>query len=185
MHPPIDALKALRAGGQSAQLVVAHYAPRLLRFFSHLGEENSNCEDLTQEVFLNLVRKKARYEERGRFAAYIFQVAYCVWVDKRRKRQTATMPNEELKSIERPQDCATLPIQQIIREEDAARLRAVLRKLPEDQRVICELGLLEEMPYRDIAKVLGIPEGTVKSRMFAAVRKLKDLLETKVFKAAL
>ena len=69
------------------------------------------------------------------------------------------------------------PHTQVSRDEEVARLRSALAELSEPHRIVFELGVVQELPYADISEALDIPVGTVKSRMFHAVRKLRAVLE--------
>ena len=68
------------------------------------------------------------------------------------------------------------PLQGLSRTEEVERLRVALASLPDHHRLVFELGVVQELPYAEIGEILEIPVGTVKSRMFHAVRKLQEAL---------
>ncbi|MCP3915652.1 MAG: RNA polymerase sigma factor [bacterium] len=184
-----DPLAALRDGDpEPFEAFVVSATPAFLAFFGRLGASRAEAEDLVQEVFLKLFRTAPSYTQRGRFAAYAFRVARNGWIDRVRKRGAEAeglgMPvasggadEGRTSAIERaPATGTEEPGSGLARREEAARLRAALARLPEHHRLVFELGVLQEMPYESIADTLEIPVGTVKSRMFHAVRKLRAAL---------
>jgi len=157
-------------------------------FYRRLGVTPSEAEDLVQEVFLKLFRHANTYQPSGRFQAFAFRIARNAWIDRNRRR--ATRPrlvggsaSEDSDADEADelflQEPATLPSPGALaeRKEEAGRVESALAQLSEGQRLVFELGVVQELAYSEIARVLEIPEGTVKSRMFHAVRKLRSLLE--------
>jgi len=183
-----DPLAALRAGdvGPFEDFVRAGTGS-LLAFFRRLGADAQAAEDLTQETFLKMFHAAARYEPRERVEAYAFRVARNAWVDHCRRR--AARPHDAVGSSldagpARSGAGADGPLaadgpgalEGLMRRESAERLRAAVGELPETHRLVVELALMQELPYGEIAAVLEIPVGTVKSRMFHAVRKLREAL---------
>jgi len=160
--------------------LVAEFAPRLARFFASLGADPRTAEDLTQEVFLRLIRTEAAYEERGKVASYLFRIAYRIWVDETRVRRPAPLdPEETLLQRDRRMDLSEAPLDLCLHHEAEDRLREALRQLPQGQRAAFELGVLQGVRYREIAEILQVPLGTVKSRIFTAAKTLKNLLQEK------
>lgn len=179
-----DPLAALAAGDPGPfEAFVRDEAATFLGFFRRLGAPPGEAEDLVQEVFLKLFQHADSYRPTGRFEAFAFRVARNAWIDRRRRQAAAPAPAEGLAGAEadgpEPVDAAEGPGVALERREEAARLRAALAQLPEHHRLVFELGVFQERPYAEIAEVLGIPVGTVKSRMFHAVRRLRELLGVK------
>jgi len=181
-----DPLVALREGDPAPfEAFVVDRGRAFLGFFRRLGAGSAEAEDLAQEVFLKLFRNASTYEPSGRFAAFAFRVARNAWIDRQRRRAARPRPfgaGRERQGEERPGPApeppsrGADPSERAERREEAARVRSALRRLPEHQRLVFELGVVQELSYREIASLLEIPEGTVKSRMFHAVRKLRELL---------
>lgn len=153
-----------------------------LGFYRRLGVEPSEAEDLVQEVFMKLFRYADSYQPTGRFEAYAFRIARNAWIDRSRRaalRPTRTedvmrdgelVPAMDTASSEEP------PLSKIVQREEATRVESALLHLSDAHRLVFELGVIQELPYGEISTVLEIPEGTVKSRMFHAVRRLRQLL---------
>jgi RNA polymerase sigma-70 factor (ECF subfamily) len=176
-----DPLTARREGDASPfEAFVRSSTATFLAFFGRLGASAAEAEDLVQDLFLKLFRYSETYEPQGRFGAYAFRVARNAWIDRGRRR--ASRPAEAAGSMgveeESPEQVSGVeePGVRLARHEEAEALRAALAELPDKHRLVFELGILQELPYADISAALEIPVGTVKSRMFHAVRKLREAL---------
>lgn len=177
-----DPLAALREGDSGPfEAFVGAELPTFLGFFRRLGAGRAEAEDLAQELSLKLYEHATTYERQGRFAAYAFRVARNLWIDasrrsagSRRRRERDPEGEERLDRLADPG--APEPGSRLARAEEARRLRAALERLPERHRLVFELGVMQGLPYHEIGSVLEIPVGTVKSRMFHAVRKLRASL---------
>ncbi len=177
-----DPLAALRDGDPRLfEAFVAAESPIFLSFFRRLGATRAEAEDLVQEVFLKLFRHAESYQPTGKFQAFAYRIARNAWIDRQRRRavrppRAAGGGSEEEPSHElAAQDPNPGTLAE--RDEEAGRVSAAMARLPDTHRLVFELGVVEELPYSEISKLLDIPEGTVKSRMFHAVRKLRELLE--------
>jgi RNA polymerase sigma-70 factor (ECF subfamily) len=187
-----DPLAALRAGDRGPfEAFVARETRTFLGFFLRLGARREEAEDLTQEVFLKLYRSREGYMARERFAPYAFRVARNAWIDRRRR--TAAQPrivdgragenendDERASFIDELPANAGGPERGLEKREGTERVHRALSELSAPHRAVFELGVLQELPYSEIAGLLSIPVGTVKSRMFQAVRLLRDDLAPSV-----
>jgi RNA polymerase sigma-70 factor (ECF subfamily) len=180
-----DPLVALQAGDPALfEAFVGSESSTFMAFFRRLGVGTNEAEDLVQEVFLKLFRHAATYKPSGRFEAFAFRIARNAWIDRSRRggvRPRLVEPihgedGEELPALDVPSSTPS-PGAVLETREEAGRVSMALRQLSEGQRLVFELGVVQELGYSEIARMLEIPEGTVKSRMFNAVRKLRALLE--------
>ena len=178
-----DPLAALRAGDPGPfEAFVADETRTFLAFFLRLGARQEEAEDLTQDVFLKLYRSSEGYQARERFVPFAFRVARNAWIDRRRRAAARPRVAEETEDGRAPlvEEVPTTegnPERGLVQREGADRVRRALGELSESHRAVFELGVLQELSYAEIAEVLSIPVGTVKSRMFHAVRRLRDILE--------
>jgi RNA polymerase sigma-70 factor (ECF subfamily) len=178
-----DPLAALRDGDPTlyAQFVEAETVS-LLGFFRRLGAGAEEAEDLTQDTLLKLYRSAARYQPRERFRSFCFRVARNAWIDAERRRSVrpeaaaGQADGEEGPELRIPSELPG-PERQSDAEEQIRRLAAGLDALSPAHRAVFELGAIQELGYAEVASILSIPEGTVKSRMFHAVRKLREHLD--------
>lgn len=126
------------------------------------------AEELVQEVTLRVWRRAGRYDpERGASSSWIFGIARNVAADLARARAKAPLPVAEIPDQAAPWD-----------EERAWTAWEVARavaQLPEDQRRVVELAYANQMTQSEIAAELGVPLGTVKTRLYAGLRKLRAI----------
>lgn len=145
------------------------FEPNLLNFFWRQGVSHFEGEDLVQETYLRLWKYRREYEPTAKLSTFLFLLARQVRVDALR-RQTRREQREERWGMEQP---VSQPPDACERED----VRWALARLSEPLRDVVELGVFQDLPYAEIAKVLGIPVGTVKSRMSNAIRKLKEVMD--------
>ena len=180
-----DPLEALRDGNPAPfEAFVTAEAGSFRAFYRRLGAAPAEAEDLTQELFLKLFRTSHSYAARDRFAAYAFRVARNAWIDQRRRAGLGTRAagqagdgagDSDGDPLERARADQPDVGWNMEHREEAALVRQALAELPENQRLVFDLGVIQELDYPTIAGILEIPVGTVKSRMFYAVRRLREL----------
>ncbi len=151
---------------------------RPLRAFvwRQIGSQNMG-DDLQQEIWLAIARSLGRLEDPSRFAPWAYRIARNRCIDAIRRSER----HRKVFSPDEPADHADTA-DNADRGSDAARdpagqVRALLERLPDDQRQLLTMHYLDEFGVRDMALILDIPEGTVKSRLFHARRLIKQQLE--------
>lgn len=173
---PCDPILALQQGDpEPFEHFVRTHARTLIAFFRQRGASPGRSEDLAQEVFLKLYRGAERYQPEDRFSSFCFRVARNAWIDECRRK--GVRPEFVQESGDGQGLDPGAPVQDpatgLVAEEEEASLRKLLSTLPESHRAVFELAVLGELGYAEIGALLGIPVGTVKSRMFYAVRRLR------------
>lgn len=152
-----------------ATLVHKHQKP-LLNFFGRMGA-TFECEDLVQETFFRLYRYRHSYRPTARFAAFLYHLARNVWADFSRKviriDRLAASYEGDLRSNAgcRPDN-----------SEESPDVEAALDQLSPKLREVIVLNVYQGLRYQEVANALGIPLGTVKSRINLAMAALKDIL---------
>lgn len=153
--------------------------PRIYRSVAGLTYGSGlNAEDLTQEVFLKAFRNAGSFQDESAIYTWLYRIARNTCHDAMRhlkiKRRLgldrAVEPMED--QWESPDDGDPL-----VAREAHHLLRLALGRLPGKQRELIVFKDLQEMTYADIGNIIGIPEGTVKSRLFKARLMLKEELE--------
>jgi RNA polymerase sigma-70 factor, ECF subfamily len=137
-------------------------------------------EDLAQEAFTKVFARRKEYEPRGKFSTFLWRVALNLCYDelRRRDRRRETSLDVELDNEDGSYATDELPPDiSMAREETAEHVRDALMKISETYRSVLILRHYEDLKFREIAEVLGIPEGTVKSRMAEGLSQLARLLE--------
>jgi RNA polymerase sigma-70 factor (ECF subfamily) len=181
-----DLLARYRDGDARAfRELVDRYRDRMVQFFYRLCWDRDRAEDLTQNLFLKLMLGSRQYRPEGRMETFVYRVATNLWIDHYRQQRPrprfhsfdqAVLPgDDEPTTIDYAGDAPTPP-QQLADGEERAALRRALERLTEPHRLVFELAVYQERPYAEIAELLGIPVGTVKSRMHNSVHALKELL---------
>jgi RNA polymerase sigma-70 factor, ECF subfamily len=151
------------------------YAPRIKGFLMRTGSAAEMAEEIAQETMLSVWRKATLFDaSRASVATWIYTIARNLRIDRLRKDRgvSAEIVNEALVGDEpaRPDD--TLESAQ--REE---RLRGAFEVLSDEQMAVVRLSFFEDKAHADIARSLGIPLGTVKSRLRLAMAKLRQRLD--------
>lgn len=149
------------------------------------GDEHC-AEDLTQETFSRLFTRRKNYRSTGRFSTFIWRVALNLCYDElRRVRRRTEFPlAKEGGRTKKPlsERIAETPQPDgfLIRQEQADLVRWALQQLAEPHRVVVTLRHYENLKFREIAEILEIPEGTVKSRMAEAMTQLHRFLRPRL-----
>ena len=168
-----DLLVRYRSGDSAAfDELVEGMAPRLHGFFLRQGAEPATAEDLVQNVFVRVLQSMARYQPSGQLDAYLLRIARNLWIDHRRRGGRVFqdgMPDE------RP-DPGPGPVDEADLGDRAAYLRRALERVEPATRELLELAVLQQLPYKEVGVILDIPVGTVKSRVYYALRRLREQL---------
>ncbi len=159
-------------GGDAAafDLLYARHKGRLFRYFLRQCGDRANAEELFQDVWMNLIRARSRYEIEAKFTTYLYTLAHNRLMDFFRKRRIVFVDADTAEMIA---DCKT-PEEIAALREQGARLLHLLEALPAPQR---EAFLLREeagLGIEEIAAVTGVGKEAAKSRLRYAVQKLRE-----------
>jgi RNA polymerase sigma-70 factor, ECF subfamily len=164
-----ELMRRFSAGDEEAfTSLVRRHQQSLMNFFRRLGVDGDCAEDCAQETFVRLFRYGRRYRPAAPFLVYLYQLARHSWVDW--SRRGARWKMSGLDGVEKP------AAREAVRIDDRLDLAGAIVDLPEHLRWVLVLSVERGLSYAEIAGVLGIPLGTVKSRMFHGVRRLKEAL---------
>jgi RNA polymerase sigma-70 factor, ECF subfamily len=162
-----ERLLAEYVGGDEEALsrLIERHASDVSRFARRqLGARWTWAEDVTQDVFVTVVRAARRFEGRSTFRTWLFGIALNICRDYlRRERDTAG--DEVLAAVP---DASLDPLQRLERSERVRRVRTAVRELTPQHRLVLRLREDENMSYDEIARTLGVPLGTVRSRLHNA-----------------
>lgn len=160
---------------EAFQELYATYGPRVKAYMMRLGSDPNVAEDLAQETLLMVWRKAGLYSvEKGSAVTWIFTIARNLRIDRLR-REVAWQPLPEGDYGEPSSE--PLPDEQVTVQQHKVRVRAALQELPDDQSEVVVLSYIEGLSHSEIAERLGVPLGTVKSRMRLAYQKVRQTLE--------
>jgi RNA polymerase sigma factor (sigma-70 family) len=149
----------------------------LFRFFYRLTSRQATAEDLVHEVFLRMIRYRHTYQTEGdtagAFEAWMYRIARNALADQSRKhRNEITAGEGELESIP---SARPTPFETAAKRQDLALLHRALRALPEDKRELLVLTRFQGLSYEQIGRILGCESGTVKGRVFRAMKELGSI----------
>lgn len=174
-----------QAGDRTAwDTLVDAYWQRLYGYALRATGKSELAKDLVQETFLRIVQRLDRYDDQGKFEAWLFRILVNLVRDHGRSQtrhptQSTVIVSDGQRSEmtdEMPGKSGT-PLEPIEKQEDMDRLQGALRQLPEGDRQILLLRHFADMPFKDIARTLNCPLGTVLARAHRALGKLRNLME--------
>ena len=136
--------------------------PRLRRFAHGLCRTGTEADDLTQMTIERALRSKAQWQPGTRLDSWLYRIMRNLWIDTARARsrkERFEAPSEQAENIgDDPREAMAASI-------DLQRMMAALQRLPDEQREVVALILIEGFGYREAAELLGVPVGTVSSRL--------------------
>ncbi|MFA4986431.1 MAG: RNA polymerase sigma factor [Candidatus Brocadiia bacterium] len=168
-------------GDESAfEQLILMYQARLVSFFFRCSWDRSTAEDLAQETFVR-VYSSLRKENSGMpFGVLLFRNAKLVWFNTLRRKYRAGKALEKLEENTRHEQkikSGTGSVDELDRTEKIRRLHEALEELDSDHRLIVEMSYFMGLQYKEIADILDIPLGTVKSRISHAMTRLRGMME--------
>lgn len=156
----------------------------VVNYFYKMCYDRSAAEDLKQETFFRILRSAHRYRPEATFKTYLYTVARNLWIDRHRSRKAA--PKAVSADLRLNEEGATIgdllesrepgTLREVANREAAGLVRCALETLPEGQRMVFVLAFDQGLKYREISQIMDVPEGTIKSRMHAAVTRLRGVL---------
>ncbi len=165
-------VKALRERRREAYegVIDAHYAS-VYRFLLFLARDANLAEDLTQEVFASAWDAIDNFRGDSSVKTWLHRIAYHSFVDVQRRRERDRSLAAELSQGE--PDVAADPLSQVMADEHLGRIYQALENLDVNERAVLLLHYLDGLSYREMARVLGQPDGTVKWMTNRALEKLR------------
>jgi len=193
LNEPTDAelLGRYAAGEEPAfREIVRRYKNSLYVFLKHFLNRQDLLEDVFQETFLQLFTSRDSFDTSRPLRPWLFTIAANKAKDALRKQQrTAATP---IGTIAQPQEMSfddvlntltsdsTMPYEDLEKDETASRVRQIIANMPENLREILILAYFNKFSYKQIAQILSIPIGTVKSRLHTAVGRFAKEWKTAV-----
>lgn len=178
-------LARCQAGDKTAwDTLVDAYWQRLFGYALRATGNAELAQDLVQETFLRIVQRLESYDDQGKFEAWLFRIMVNLVRDHGRSLSRhptqSTVIESDGQRMEMTDEIAgkgPKPHEPIHQREDVDSLQSALRKLPEGDRQILLLRHFADMPFKDIARTLNCPIGTVLARAHRALGKLRNLME--------
>lgn len=172
-------------GGWNFEAEVLPFMDSLYSTAYRMSRNRQDAEDLLQETYLRAYKYYDKFQEGTNFKAWLFKILKNTFINRYRKRQRQPLKNSfdeiegsfELKLLESPLTArGATPEEELMVDALDQDVQQALEALPEDYRTAVELADLQGLSYREIADQLGIPLGTVMSRLYRGRRKLEAVL---------
>ena len=159
--------------------LIEQYQHRLLRYLAHMTHNQATAEDLFQETWIRVLEKGHQYDGKSRFATWLMTIAHNVAIDHLRKKVPHSL--DEMRDTEdaapfEPVANEPSPFEQAAASEDRGRINAALEQVPTIFREVLVLRFQEQLKLEEIAKLVGIPLATVKTRLYRGVQALRPAL---------
>jgi RNA polymerase sigma-70 factor (ECF subfamily) len=142
------------------------------RYFRYRVNSDKEAEDLTSQVFLKVCEQLPNYQEKGRFPAWLFTIVRNQSADHFRS-QRPTVPLDE---VNLPDDRVN-PSEQAALRDDLARLKRLLKDLPEKDQDLIRLRYVAQLSYKDIAAILGGTRDAARKQVNRLLARLEDQME--------
>ena len=156
------------------QVLFARHHVRVYRFVLRLVRNEATAEDLISEVFLDVWRQAGRFEGRSAVSTWMLSIARFKALSVLRRRTDDELDDAMAEQIE---DQADDPETTLAKKDKGSVLRECLTRLSAEHREVIDLVYYHEKSVEEVAGITGIPEATVKTRMFYARKKLSELLK--------
>ena len=156
------------------QVLFARHHVRVYRFVLRLVRNEATAEDLISEVFLDVWRQAGKFEGRSAVSTWMLSIARFKALSALRRKPEQELDDETAAAIE---DHSDDPEVTLAKKDKGAALRQCLTALSAEHREIVDLVYYHEKSVEEAARIVGIPEATVKTRMFYARKKLSELLK--------
>jgi RNA polymerase sigma-70 factor, ECF subfamily len=167
-------LDSITDGDRNAMHVLyARHHVRVYRFILRMVRDATTAEDLTSQVFLDVWRTASQFQRRSQVSTWLLSIARFKALTALRQRRHEDIDQEEILEIA---DAAETPEASLDRSTTSAILRACVAKLSPAHREIINLVYYHEKSVEEVGQLIGIPQSTVKTRMFYARKQLADLL---------
>ena len=175
---------AAREGSQDAfRTIVERYSPRLYDVVLRIVRERADAEEVVQEAFFRAWRNLSRFQFDSALFTWLYRIAVNAAVDlakKRKRRQQLSLDVGETPMHEGLAGDVPGPSAAMERDEAVAWVRAAVDALPEPFQSILVLREYGDLSYEQLSEVLGVPKGTVESRLFRARLRMRDWLLEKL-----
>jgi RNA polymerase sigma-70 factor (ECF subfamily) len=180
----IELMEKVRDGDHRCfEILLLRHHKSLINFFFRLCWNQALAEDLAQDTFLRVFQARHNYQAISKFNTYLYRIARNLWVDHVRK--ISRQGNKF--SLDAPiSEGLTLSDLLVTQDRGDEKARELEEKMAKIQKAICQLGQaqqelfalvnVQKLKYRQISEILKIPEGTVKTRMHALMKKLRQVM---------
>lgn len=163
--------------------LVMKYQHKIFMIAFGILKNEEDAYDVTQEVFMKIYKYVENFQENSTFYTWVYRIAYNVSLDiyRKRKSDSAVEYGETLKHNEYADAVhhkIDSPSQKVLNQELSVQMEEALNMLSEEHRAILVMREFEELSYDEISEIIGVPKGTVMSRIHHARSHLKEIMES-------
>jgi len=168
-------LESISEGNRTAMhMLYCRHNVRVYRFILRIVRDATTAEDLVSQVFLDVWRTASQFQGRSQVSTWLLSIARFKALTAMRQRRFEDIEQEDVRQIP---DEADTPETSLDRSDTSEILRACVAKLSPAHREIINLVYYHEKSVEEVGQIIGIPQSTVKTRMFYARKQLADLLK--------
>jgi len=172
--PDVELIRSIAAGDKHAmQILFARHNVRIFRFLLRFVRDRSAAEDLVSEVFLDVWRQAGRFQGRSQVTTWLLAIARNKALSAPQRRSNEELDEDAAAAIEDPQDNPEVTLQ---KRQKAEILLNCLTQLSPAHREVTDLVYYHEKSIDEVAEITGVPQNTVKTRMFYARKRIAELL---------
>lgn len=169
--------KILKGDLESYSLLIKEYENNIYSLCLSILKNVDDALDLTQEAFLIAFENIKNFKGESKFSTWLYRIAYNLCINFKKKRgEVFNLDNNEEMSIEIEDKTSSL-WEEIEKEERIKIINEGLKRIKDSDRLIIELRDIKGLSYEEISKILSLPMGTIKSRLFRARENLKKVVE--------
>jgi len=169
-----DLIRRVAKGDKLAMKVLfARHNVRVFRFILRFGVDQATAEDLVSDVFLDIWRQAGRFEFRSSATTWMLGMARFKVLSSRRQRRETVDSDDAMAELADDEDTPEVAAQ---KRSKADALRECLNALSEDHKEVVDLVYYHDKSIKEVAEIVGVPENTVKTRMFHARKKLSEIM---------
>ncbi len=169
--------EALRGNSAAFGELVQLYQNRLYNAITHIVGDRAAAEDVVQDAFIQAYVKLSTFQGNSAFYTWLYRIAVNLAISWRRRQRGATSVDRQREEAgDEPTDPGDQPDQPVLRAEQAVQVQAALALLTDEHRAILVLREVDNMSYDEIAEILDVQVGTVRSRLHRARLQLRDRL---------
>ena len=170
--------EALDGNSEAYGVLVERYQARLFNAMLQVVGTHEEAEDVVQDSFVQAYIKLGTFQGNSQFFTWLYRIAFnnALSRQRRRRRDLSIEQSREITGTD-PEDCIEAPDAPLLRAERVGSVHAALQRLSEEHRTILVLREMEDLSYEEIAEILTINIGTVRSRLSRARSQLKIHLE--------
>lgn len=169
--------ETLRGNQLAFQALVERYQDYVFSVTLKILKKREEAEEAAQDAFVKAYRALGSFEQRSKFATWLYQIAWRTAIDKYRSRPAASQSLDDEKSFLQISDGAATPFQKTKQKNTAAIVRLALAKMKPEDASLLTLYYLNEQSVKEISEIMGLSVSNVKVKLFRLRSTLKKILE--------